>query len=122
MTRHGLTLIEVLAAAALFAITVGALVPLLRDAQNVGRVDTSALDLFELSRTADVLMRGIDPEAVESLSPTERSLPWPGDPVRGPILVTATVHTDEYGRYAWVVFEHHDLAVARWVRLPEAQR
>ncbi len=119
MTRRGLTLVEVLAAAALLAVTVGALVPLLRDARDVGELDESAIAIFELAQAADRLMLELTAEDARSLVSVPRHERAVGELEKLPIRVSAEIRVRDDESHAWIVFERDGLAVTRWIQLPE---
>lgn len=122
MTRgRAITLVEVVAATALLALTIGALVPLLRDARGIGEPDAIAIELFELSRAADAIFKNLEPSDVADLARVPRHMDWPGDAGQSRIGVRAEIVSVEERVWAWVTFEHSGLSVARWAQLPGAE-
>lgn len=114
--QRGVTLVEVLAAAVLLAVSVAALLPVLRDAHGVNAADDSGERVFALARAADRIMEGLEEEGVEALLGATQRVAWPGDPGRV-VVVRAEARAREGRRWAWVVFEGDGVAVARWAPL-----
>ena len=115
MTRRGLTLLEVVLATALLALTAGGAASAVSAIlQPIDRVQT---DPITLVAAVDEILRNparheFDPGAVAASG-------------RGALRVDE-MHIDmaldaRSGRGAWIVFTLEGQHIARWVRVPEAQ-
>ena len=119
MRRRGLTLVEVVLAAALLAMLAAAVAPLIAELSRVPTTDAAGTDRFgELAAFADELL--VDPSVVslraDDLGPDglymTRSTPW-GTEAEVQILATPT----ENQTFTWMVIADGALAVSRPVRL-----
>jgi len=125
--RRGLTLLEVVAAAALLAVIAAACLPMLREARRWAESTSEPHRFDDLAMFADAVL--VRPESVgltaEDLVKADLSIELDGGAFV-PLLSTVTVRlvtTDaEEVRRAWLVFESGKDAVLRPVELPEEPR
>ncbi|NND02015.1 MAG: prepilin-type N-terminal cleavage/methylation domain-containing protein [Acidimicrobiia bacterium] len=117
-SRRGLTLLEVLVATVLMAITTGACVPLIRESlAALRRSEKPHITVPELSRHVDQLLRGEAP--VHLLVDGVSSMPWPDHPDRPPIKVSIASPPDD-SLHTWATFQSGEALVVRWLPQLEA--
>ena len=111
--RHGLTLVEVLAATVLLAMIAAACLPLLRSSMRALRDPPPAVELLDLSRLADRFVA--DPAGFGAEAPQDESieLGWPEHPDRSPVTVRRFTAGDEDAE--WLTFTCDRWTVSRWV-------
>ena len=118
--RHGLTILEVLAATALLAILAATCVPLLQRVMRLTHRSPNVVGFTELSQLADAFVEdparfGID--AV--LQQVAFELTWPEQPKR--IVASAQLHTSPDSDHAWLLFAADDMTVCRCIMLDEQE-
>jgi len=124
MTRHGMTLLEVVLATALLALAASGIAATMA---GVARPDSAtrgiqaAREIAAVARLADTVLSnpaiyGFEPRAI-----AERG----GGAIRIERgvrdLALDVTFIERSGRGGWFGFAHDDRSVARWVRLPETQ-
>ncbi len=133
VSRRGLTLLEVLAAAVLLTTLAGACVPLLSDA--AGRLaamnesgNEASFDSIDLAQFADSVLSTPDAYRIDSLTELYRlDLAWPEAPARSPVTITqlrdlssGSADGDDDSSeitHAWLSFACEDHLVIRWLSL-----
>lgn len=127
MKHRGLTLIEILAATVILSASAAVCASMLRGART--SLETPRTSIRHLAALADTFMEdpasfGIEKSTLPETGPF--SIQWPEsiDPklARTAVLVSVTKSTDppeDALRHAWIVFEHQELAVVRYLALPE---
>ncbi|MFI4915136.1 MAG: prepilin-type N-terminal cleavage/methylation domain-containing protein [Phycisphaerales bacterium JB060] len=113
MTRHGLTLLEVVLATALLALAATGVASAVSSITRP--IEVPRADLHELAATIDEVLR--DParyefDAAAIAATGQGSLNLNG------VIIQITVKTRS-GRGAWLEFREGEQWIARWVRLPE---
>ncbi len=121
MRSRAMTLLEVLAAAALLAILVAACLPWMSSMYE-GQADRSEISAQELGWIADQVLAS--PEeyglVIESGSSTMQRIAFQDDRVSGTEDLAVTVRWSEDPEldHGWVSFEAGAVAVSRWIEKP----
>ncbi|MCK4872012.1 MAG: hypothetical protein KAS72_04730 [Phycisphaerales bacterium] len=115
---RALTLIEVIAAAALLSLLAAVTVPLLRDVRTALTTQQPVTDLFELARLADAVVAdpesyGIQLTGQSRADASEQSVFWPGAPEQRRVGVRYL--TSIGADHVWVAFQCGDRAVYRCI-------
>lgn len=117
--RHGLTLLEVLAATVLLTMIAAVCTPLLRQAiRHLHEPDATVL-IFDLAQFADGLVADpseFDVESVQSVT-GELQLPWLQHPDRPAVIVRRLNAIDPNTDHAWLSFTCGNNTVFRWIAL-----
>ena len=118
MSRRGLTLLEVLAAAVLLAVVAGTCVPLLRNALPALRAPDHQFELFELARVADSIIAEPAAFGIEAWPEIgDQWITWPDVPDR-PVITVRLIRVGEpQVNHGWLAFSSGDWTIHRWIAL-----
>jgi prepilin-type N-terminal cleavage/methylation domain-containing protein len=140
--KRGLTLLEVLIAAALLAVMAAACVPAMAQAMralHVAETPTLAVDPVDLASFADLVLEWPElfgfKQPEELLNADGQALPWPPppeppprpeafrDPLNAapPVTIRVLRSSGEESDHVWLSFECDGLIVHRWMAIPEVK-
>lgn len=113
---RGMTLLEVLAALALLSSVLAVLVPVFREAARLSNPEETEVSVFDLSTLADVLLQQKDSPLwdLPGGSSSKVFAPREGAVTEITVRRRPVPAGDLFGR-GWLVFEHGDIAVMRWL-------